>query len=171
MRLRACFAVAVLAVFLFPAAASAGKLQYVLPESTLVKVKFEPATPIKSNSVKVGTTIPILLEEDVKIADVTIIERGAKGTAVVKEVVKPSRPGEPGAIVVSFVDLKPKGSYKPKGGGPIKLAKDVTIEGHGRRLLSWLFIFGLFIKGGQAEIDAALPYTAMVGEGIILESR
>jgi hypothetical protein len=140
-------------------------------EKTVVNVKFDPAARIDSGRLKAGDSLAIFLAEDVKTGGITIVEAGAKGTAIVKEVVKASRPGKPGKIVISFVDLSPKGIYKSKDGGNIKLAGVVSKDGGGRKIISWLFILGLLIKGGQGEIDTATAYPAKVGETIILESR
>jgi hypothetical protein len=85
--------------------------------------------------------------------------------------VKASRPGKPGKLMVSFLDLSPKGSYQSKDGSNIMLSGEQTIDGGGRKILSWLFIFGLFIKGGQAEIDVARVHEVKVAEKITLESK
>ncbi len=114
----------------------------------------------------------IVLAEDIKIGGKTIVEKGAGGTAVVEEAVKASKPGKPGKIKVTFFDLETKGDYKAAAlNGKIMLAGSVSDEGGGRKIISWIFILGLFIKGGQGEIDTALDYTATVAESIILESN
>jgi hypothetical protein len=47
----------------------------------------------------------------------------------------------------------------------------VSRDGGSHKILSWLFILGLFIKGGQGDIDTVQPYEATVGETVIMESR
>jgi hypothetical protein len=169
MKRAGLFAVVILAVFMFPALALAGKVA--VPEGTKIKVKFDTAARINSGELKAGDTVTISLVEDITVGGMTIVEAGAAGSATIKEAVASSKPGKPGKIVVSFVDLSPKGSYKSKDGGMIKLAGMAEDKGGGRKIISWLFIFGLFIKGGQGEIDTARPYEATVGETIILESK
>jgi uncharacterized protein YuzE len=163
-------ALAIMVALMLPVETFAGRVS--LPKDvTKIMVKFDPAAKIDSGRLKAGDSLAISLAEDVKVGGITIVEAGAKGTAVVKEAVKASKPGKPGKIVVQFVDLSPKGSYKPRDGGNIKLAGMVSDNGGGRKILSWLFILGLFIKGGQGEIDTAQPYEATVGETVIMESR
>ena len=108
--------------------------------------------------------------EDVKIGGITIVEAGATGTAEVKEAIAASKPGNPGKIVLAFTDLEPKGQYISIEGSKIKLSGEIEEEGGGRKILSLLFILGLFIKGGEGEVDTALEYEATVEETIILES-
>jgi len=158
------------ALIMMPIAADAGRIS--LPKDvTKLMVKFDPAARIDSGKLQKGDTLSISLAEDLKVGGITVVEAGAKGMAIVKETVKASRPGKPGKIVVAFVDLKPKGDYRSKDGGNIKLAGVAEDKGGGRKIISWLFILGLFIKGGQGEIDTAQAYPATVGETIILESR
>jgi hypothetical protein len=161
---------AIVVALLMPVGADAGRIS--LPKDvTKIIVKFDPEARIDSGRLKKGDSLTIHLAEDVKIGGITVVETGARGTAIVNEAVKASRPGKPGKIVISFVDLSPKGSYRSKDGGTIKLSGVAEDKGGGRKILSWLFILGLFIKGGQGDIDTAQPYEATVGETIILESR
>ena len=160
---------AILAMIAVPAAVFAAKV--IVPEGTEIKVKFDPAEKVNSGKLEKGATVKIVLSEDIKIGGKTIVEKGAGGTAVVEDAVKASRPGDPGKIKVTFVELDTKGDYKAALNGKIKLAGSVSDEGGGRKILSWIFIFGLFIKGGQGEIDTALDYTATIAESIILESN
>ena len=163
-------ALAIMAILMAPAATFAGKVS--LPkDATKIKVKFDPALRIDSGRILEGDSIVIYLAEDIKIGGITIVEAGARGAAVATKVVKASKPGKPGKIALSFVEMNTKGSYKSKDGSTIKLAGVAGDDGGGRKVLSWLFIFGLFIKGGQGEIDTSLEYPATVGETIILESR
>jgi len=160
---------AIMMALVLPCEGFAGKVQ--LTKDTQLKVKFSPSEKINSGKLEEGAEVAITLVEDFEIGGITIIEAGAKGTAKVTEAVKASRPGKPGKITVSFVDLAPKGDFKAKGDKKIMLSGEVTDEGGGRKIISWLFILGLLIKGGQGEIDTAADYTATVGETIALESR
>jgi len=163
-------ALALLALFALPVDALAGKVS--LPKDMDgIKVKFDDAKKIDSGTIHEGDTLAISLAEDIKIGGISIVETGAKGIAIATKVVKASRPGKPGSIEITFVDLNPKGSYRSADGGKIKLAGVVSDKGGGRKILSYLFILGLFIKGGQGEIDTAKVHTAKIGEKIVLESR
>jgi hypothetical protein len=170
MKARTVVALVIAAALMLPVGALAGRVS--LPKDvTKVGLKFDPAAKIDSGRLKAGDSLAVTLAEDIKVGGITIVEAGAKGKAVVKEAVKASKPGKPGKIVVQFVDLSPKGSYRPRDGGDIKLAGTVTDTGGSRKILSYLFILGLFIKGGQGDIDTAQPYEATVAETVIMESR
>jgi hypothetical protein len=159
----------ILALAALPAAAFAAKVA--VPEGTPVKVMFDAGKKISSGELKAGDTLSIRLVEDVKIGGKSIVGAGAKGIARVKEVTASSKPGKPGTIEVSFIALTASGDFRSKDGSDIKLAGTAKDVGGSHKLLSWLFIFGLFIKGGQGEIDASQIYQATVGETIVLESR
>jgi hypothetical protein len=162
-------ALAILALAALSATAFAAKVA--VPEGTPVKVMFDAGKKISSGELKAGDTLSIRLVEDVKIGGKTIVGAGAKGIAKVKEVTPSSKPGKPGKIEISFVALTLGGDFRSKDGGDLKLSGTAKDAGSSHKLLSWLFIFGLFIKGGQGEIDAAQIYPAAVGETIVLESR
>ena len=152
-----------------PCEISAGRVQ--LTKDTELKVKFDSSKRISSGSLQKGEEVAIYLAEDFKIGGVTILEEGAEGTAKAKEVVKASRPGKPGKLTISFVDLSSKGDYSIAGGKKIKLTGELTKEGGNRKIISWLFILGLFIKGGQGEFDANVDYPVRVSETVVLESK
>jgi hypothetical protein len=162
-------ALAILAVVMVPAMVFAGRVA--VPEGTPIKVKFDSTKQVNSGKLQAGDTISISLVEGIAIGGKTIVEAGATGIATVKEAVRASKPGKPGKIVMSFVELSPKGSYRSKDGSMIKLSGVAEDKGGGRKIISWLFILGLLIKGGQGDIDTALEYPATIGETIILESR
>ena len=149
--------------------AYAGKV--VLPEGTEIKVNFEPTMKVDSGKLQPGLTLAIYLAEDIKIGGKTIVEAGAEGLAKVKSTVEASRPGKRGHIIISFTELGAKGKYNTLNNAKIKLAGSVENEGKNRKLLSWLFIFGLFIKGSQGEIDTAQSYLATIDETIVLETK
>jgi hypothetical protein len=144
--------------------ASAAKVQLV--EGETVKVKFASGMEISSGRVQTGIPLLIYLAEPVIIGGKTIIEKGAE----VLEVKKASKPGKPGYIKIGFVELRPKGEYNTIGESKIKLAGEAEAEGKGKKLLSYLFIFGLFIKGGQAALPTNKIYSAKIAETIIMSS-
>jgi hypothetical protein len=159
----------VLLVSLLSAGAAEGKV--VLPEGTEIKVKFDPSVMVRSGKLQPGIILSIFLAEDIKIGGKTIIEAGAEGKAKVEEIVEAARVGKPGYIKVSFIDLEPKGEYKTISGERIKLAGTVEGKGKSRKVLSILFILGLFIKGSPGEIDNAQEYPASISETVVLDNK
>ena len=147
----------------------AGKIE--VPEEEVVKIRFESATPITSGTVTKGIPLLIRLEEAIMVGDEILVEKGAQGTAIVSEVEKASKPGKPGKIKIEFSEIEPKGSYVSLDDSKIKLSGSVESQGKGKKLLSLLFIAGLFIKGGEAVINTDSVYTATIAESIILESQ
>lgn len=163
------FAVVIIVIFsLVPVCLRAAKV--VLPEDTEVKLKFGSVIKVNSGMLQEGLEIPVLLAEDIKIGGKTIVEEGAEGKAKVTEIERASRPGDPGYIKISFTALGTKGDYKTDSGGMIKLSGEVENRGKSRKILSWVFILGLFIKGGEGEIDVSQVHTAKVEETVILKT-
>jgi hypothetical protein len=154
--------------FLWASNAQAGKVQIV--EGTEVKVKFDASMKISSGSLQKGIPLLIYLAESIVIGGKIIVEEGAMGTAEVLEVKEASKAGKPGYIKVSFVELTPKGDYVALDGSNIKLKGEIDAEGKGKKLLSWVFIFGLFIKGGQGVLPSDAIYTVYTAETIRLSN-
>jgi hypothetical protein len=146
----------------------AGKVR--LDAGTPVKVKFDPNVKVSSGSSVEGVPVRILLAEPITMGGQVIVEAGAEGTATVKKVQKNGRGGKPGYISVEFASLGSKGEFKAAGDGRIKLAGVAEDKGKGKKTLSYLFIFGLFIKGGQGEMDPGQVYTATIAENVLLEN-
>ncbi|MCD6380428.1 hypothetical protein J7M07_08310 [bacterium] len=160
---------ALIVTLLLPVCAFAGKI--VLPEGTEVKLKFDPSIKINSGKLQKGMEVPVYLAEDVEIGGKAIIEKDAKGKAEVVEIVESSKPGNPGYIKLSFSELDTKGEYKTANGEMIKLAGVIEDKGKGRKVLSLMFILGLFIKGSDGEIDASQVCIATVKETVILQTK
>ncbi len=158
-----------LIIFILSASLSAATIQ--LPRGTEVKVKFAEGMDI--NSGKVDKDVPLLIElaEPITIGSKVLVETGAMGTAKVTKAEKAGRAGKPGYIKVEFVEMEVKGNYKPLQGEKIKLSGEIENKGKSKKTLSYLFIFGLFIKGGQGKIDTRQVYTATVAETMILEGE
>ncbi len=145
--------------------------QVTLPESTKVQVVFEQ--DVSSKYAEPGDKVPIRLLGDVDIGGVIVIKDGARGSALVKTVKPAGRAGKPGSIEVELVELEPNGSYQALGDQRVRLRATggpITADGKGRKTLSYLFIFGLFIKGTQGEIPAETPITAEIAADIELEA-
>ncbi len=155
--------------FLSVAMVAAGKIQ--LSDGQEIKVKFDASAKVTSGTVTKGVPLLIHLVEPLDIDGVIIVEKDAPGTATVVEVEKASKPGKPGKIKIEFTELEPKGDYISSAGTKIKLTGSIEGKGKGKKLLSFLFIAGLFIKGTDAVINTDSTYTATIAEPIILESK
>jgi hypothetical protein len=142
-----------------------------LPGGTEVVVVFQQE--VSSKYVKPGDMVPIRLQGDITVGGITVVKDGCPGNARVKNVEKAGKPGKAGRVEVDLVELTPNGSYTPeKQGQTIKLEAvhgTITAKGKGKALMSWIFIFGLFIKGGEGVIPADLPFAAKVKDDIMLE--
>jgi len=149
--------------------ALAGKIM--VPKDTKVKIRFDPNMKIDSKTTSEGIPLLINLAEAIEIGGVTIIEKGAAGTATVVKAEKAKKGGKAGFIKIEFIDLEPKGDFGLPDGGKIKLTGSAEGKGKGKKLMSYLFIFGLFIKGSEGEISTSQFYDAVVTENIILESE
>jgi len=139
-----------------------------LPQGTEVEIVF--SQDVSSKYVAPGDLVPIRLTAPIIYGGFTVVREGASGSARVKSVAPAGRGGKPGSVEVELVDLEPTGAYEAEGGKRItlKAVDKISAEGKGKKLLSWVFIFGLFIKGGQAVIPADQPYKAVVAEDIVI---
>ncbi|MFH1374514.1 MAG: hypothetical protein ABII79_12035 [bacterium] len=136
-----------------------------------VQVKF--VADVSSKFVKPGDEVEITLESDIDIGGVVIVEKGANGSARITSVQAAGKGGKPGFLKVELIDLQPKGEFKPEGDKPIMLSavtEDgsgiIAADGKGRKLLSYLLIFGLFIKGSEAEIPTTTTFEAIITEDV-----
>jgi len=155
-------------VFLLGVTVQAGTIQ--VPKGQVIKVKFAPGMKISSGELTPEVPLLIYLAEPVVIGGKTVIEEGAQGTAKVAEVKKAGKGGKPGYIKIAFQELETKGEFRSRDNSKVKLEGELENAGKGKKTLSYLFIFGLFISGGQGEIDSNVVYEAKVAESIILES-
>ena len=171
MRLKIMITAVTVALFLLTTAVPVGAITMQLTRDTQVKVKFAPGTKISSGTLAKDAVLDITLVEPVNAGGNVLIEAGAKGTAKVVDVQKASKPGKPGSIKVQFVDLETKGAFATVDGAKIKLAGPADGKGKGKKVLSYIFIFGLLISGGQGQISADSVYTATVAETIVLNSK
>lgn len=143
-----------------------------LPAGTDVKVKFVTTADISSADVVPGVTLAIELAEPIMVGDRVLVEKGASGTAIVKEAKKAGAPGKPGMITVEFQKLEPKGAFKTTDGSDIALEGSVTRAGKGKKTLAFITIVGIFfIKGGQGVIDVDQVYNAKVAETVVLTDQ
>jgi len=106
----------------------------------------------------------------VQYGGVTVVKEGAKGSARVKSVEPAGRAGKPGRVEIEFLELQPNGAFQTEGDKPIMLKnlEPVVANGKGRKTLSYLFIFGLFIKGSEGVIRADVPFKAETTEDVVV---
>lgn len=142
-----------------------------LPAGTEVQIVF--GQDVSSKYVAPGQLLPIHLQGTVEVGGIIVVKDGAKGSALVKSVQPAGKGGKPGRVEVVLVELEPNGAYKAEG--DIKVALEaitgddtgiIKAEGKGRKTMSYLFIFGLFIKGTEGVIEADKPYPAKIKEDI-----
>jgi hypothetical protein len=142
-----------------------------LNKGTEVKVQFTCDGKVSSGEFDKGDSVDIALTEAIIMDDSTIVEKGAAGKAVVIKAEKSGKGGKPGYIKVAFVSLQPKGAFTTDGGAPIPISGEVENKGSSKKTCSYIAFFGLFVKGGNGEIDKATVYTATIAESIKLDSR
>ncbi|MBD3333219.1 hypothetical protein GF356_10245 [candidate division GN15 bacterium] len=156
--------IAVLALMCSSVAIAAG-IQ--LPKGSKAIVKFDPSTAVTSGRFEEGNRVPIYLVEPIVMGGLTLVEEGAMGTAVVTTAKGAGRGGSPGKLALTFESISPKGSYVPQEFDAVPIAGETgEIKGKGKKLLSYLFIFGLFIKGGQAEVPADTTFEVTIAENV-----
>jgi len=150
-------------------AGAAGAADFLVATGTELKVAFEQ--DVSSKYVKPGDLLPIKLAEPLEIGGQVVLGTGVKGSARVKSVESAGKPGKPGKVEVELLELTAGSGFESVDNKNIAIvAKDGTIaaKGKGKKTLSWLFILGLLIKGGQGVIPADQPYAATVADDVIV---
>lgn len=161
--------VAVVCLLVAPAGFAA---TYQLPAGKEVMIKFKSSGTISSKDVISGVPLVIELAEPVMIGDKVIVEAGAQGKALVKDVKKAGAPGKPGSITIEFTELSTKGAFKTVDGKPLKLEGEVSDTGQGRKTIAFITIIGIvLIKGGQGEIDTSKAYPAKIAETVVVADQ
>ena len=141
--------------------------RYQLPKGSKAKVQFDPNSIVSSAKFEVGDKVPVYLVDPIVMGGVTLVEAGAMGTAVVTVGKRAGKGGKPGALKLSFESINPKGPFVPQELNTIPVAGDTPeYRGKGKKLVSYLFIFGLFIKGSQAEVPAEATFEVTVAENV-----
>ncbi|MEE9443257.1 MAG: hypothetical protein V3V99_11400 [candidate division Zixibacteria bacterium] len=164
-----CVGLVVFFWFAFTALSFGATLQ--LPQGTDVKLKFAPGIKISSGNMSADVPIICYLAEPIQIGGKTVVEEGAQAMAKVAEVKPAGKGGKGGYIKVEFIEFETKGEYNTVDGSKIKLTGYIDNTGKNKKTLSYLFIFGLFIKGSQGEINTASIYTVKTAGNTILESK
>ena len=166
---RYIFILLMVVVFVLPSMVS-GQIQ--LPEGTEVTVAF--SQEVSSKFVKPGDQVAIKLVNPLEVGGVTLVKAGATGTALIKTVEKAGKGGKGGKLEIELVSLEPKGNYQALEDKKIllKFAGSengvLGAKGGGKKLLSYLFIAGLFIKGGEAKFAPDKPIKAVTTESVFV---
>lgn len=142
-----------------------------LNKGTEVKIQFIYDGNVSSGELDKGDSIDIALTEPIIMDDSTIVEKGAAGKAVVTKVDKSGKGGKPGYIKVAFVSLQAKGAFITDDNAPILISGETENKGNSKKTCSYIVFFGIFVKGGDGEIDKTAVYTATLTESIKLKSR
>lgn len=139
-----------------------------LPAGQEVEVVF--SQDISSSYLAPGDLVPIRLSKPIVIGGFTVVKEGTGGSARVKSVTPAGRGGKPGSVTIELLELEPGSSYEAEDDKKImlKAVGEITASGKSKKLLSWIFILGLFIKGGQGEIPADQPIKAVIAEDIVI---
>jgi len=159
----------ILGLFVLALAASNVSADIQLPAGTEVKVAF--VQDISSKYVKPGDLAPLRLLEPIEVGGVTLVKEGASGTGRVVSVKSAGKAGSPGEMEIELVELEADGYFKTVDNKTIKIEAvdgNLTAKGKGKKLLSYIFIFGLFIKGGEAVFTAGQPINAAVAEDVMI---
>ncbi len=165
---RYMFRMTMAAVAMLAAMTGAAWADIELPQGHEVEIVF--SQDVSSKYVAPGDLVPIRLNAPIEIGGFTVVREGTPGSARVKSVEAAGRRGKPGSIVVELLELESDGNYEAEGDKKImlKAVDDISAEGKSKKLLSWLLIFGLFIKGSQGEIPADQPFKAEIAEDIVI---
>lgn len=157
-------------VLLFVLLTGSAWAQVQLPQGTELKVAFKQ--DVSSKHVAPGDEVAIKLTNDIEVGGVILVKAGVEGIATVKSVKAAGKGGGGGKLVVELTELTSDGkNLKTIDDQNIKIeAADgpLAIKGGNKRILSYLFILGLFIKGSEAVIPADTEVTAKVAENIFV---
>lgn len=140
-----------------------------LPAGMELKVEF--IQDVSSKYVKPGDLAPIKLVEDIGVGGITLVKAGAMGTARVAKVEKAGKPGKPGSLELQLVEIESEGAYKTVDGAKIQLEATggpIIAKGKSKKTMSYIFIFGLFIKGSDGVIPAGHIVTAKVKNDVMI---
>jgi len=143
--------------------------QIKLQKGTEISVAFKQ--DVSSKYLAPGQEIPIAVTEDVVIGGVVLVKAGTLGKAMVKSVESAGKGGKPGTISVELGELESGSGFKSLDDKGIKLEVTngtIDAKGKSKKTLSYIFIFGLFIKGGEGLIQADTPIKAMVKEDVFI---
>jgi hypothetical protein len=150
-------------------AATISAADFLVAAGTKLSVAFEQ--DVSSKYVKPGDLVPIKLVEPLEIGGQIVLKSGVKGSARVKSVSPAGRAGKAGKVEVELLELTAGEGFSSVDDKNIGLSGNdgpILVEGKGKKTLSWIFILGLFIKGGQGVVPADQPMAALVTDDVIV---
>jgi uncharacterized protein YodC (DUF2158 family) len=135
-----------------------------LKEGTDVKLKFAQA--LSSKTAAEGDAVNLVLDEDLKVGDVTVVKAGAKAVGTVTNAKKAGMMGKAGELslrmeylIVGDSRLKLRGSKGREGEGKVGTAVALTV----------LFgPIGLMKHGKNVEVKEGTPMMAYVEQDFAL---
>src|SRR5713226_2048330 len=135
-----------------------------LRESTEVPLKF--ASELNSKTAHEGDPVEFLLDSDLKVADSTVVAKGAHAVATVTNAKKAGMMGKPGELSVQI-------QYLSVGGNHVRIRGTKGKEGESKTgatiaLTVLLGPIGLIKHGKNVQIPAGTPLTAYVDQDIWL---
>ncbi len=135
-----------------------------LRESTEVPLKF--ASDLNSKTAHEGDPVEFLLDSDLKVADSTVVAKGAHAVATVTNAKKAGMMGKPGELSVQI-------QYLSVGGNHVRIRGTKGKEGESKTgatiaLTVLLGPIGLIKHGKNVQIPAGTPLTAYVDQDIWL---
>jgi hypothetical protein len=147
-------------------AAPAPAAKVTLKEGTDVKLKF--SDNLSSKTAAEGDPVNLVLDEDLKVADVVVARAGAKATGTITHAKKAGMMGKAGELNMRLEHLK-------VGDQRVKLRGSKGKEGEGKEgtavALTVLFgPIGLIKHGKNVDVKAGTPITAYVDEDTPLEA-
>jgi hypothetical protein len=135
-----------------------------LKEGTEVKLKF--ADNLSSKTASEGDPVNLILDEDIKIGDVTVAKAGCKAVGTVTNAKKAGMMGKAGELNMRLEHLT-------VGDDKVRLRGSKGKEGQGKEgtavALTVLFApIGLIKHGKNVEVKAGTPLTAYVDDTVSL---
>jgi hypothetical protein len=148
----------------FVACASAAAAEVKVPEGTELSIRLEDA--ISSSTATEGDRFTISLDDDVKLADGTILRAGYRGVGEVVEARDNGALGKKGKLNIRL-------SYLKVGDERIKLRANKGAQGEGRvgAQVATVILFwpaAPFIKGKDVSIKKGTVMTAFVDQDTVL---
>jgi hypothetical protein len=135
-----------------------------IPEGTEVHVHL--AEPLSSATANAGDTFSIITDEEITLADGTVIPAGYSGKGEITQVEKAGMLGKPGSLSIRL-------NYIKVGGVHVRLRSNRSGEGKSNvtaMVVTTVLLtgFGLFIKGHSFIFPRGQPLTGYVDDDATL---
>jgi len=131
-----------------------------LPAKTRLQLVTNSA--VSSKTAEIGDAIGLLLDQDIKIGDAVVVPKGTPVDATITQADPSGHVGRPGDIAFEVYALTARGIRIPLQGGE-------TLEGashygtvKGLAGIPAIGVFGLLVRGDEAEIKPGMTFTVAV---------